>query len=117
MTQDSMSALRAEVEAAFEEASLQLDALLDGIPDDASVLEIDVAPTQEIAPAPQPVMAPPPPPPPPPPPAPALTTNVVAPSHVWQEAMDGNDPLVAFAPPPRMDWGPERQGFLRRSRH
>jgi hypothetical protein len=29
----------------------------------------------------------------------------------------GNDPIVAFAPSPRMDWGPEKDKGKRRSGH
>jgi hypothetical protein len=48
-------------------------------------------------------------PPPPPPTGPHPGTF----SPLQREADESTDPLEDFAPPPRMDWGPER-GLLRR---
>ncbi|MFP5298398.1 MAG: hypothetical protein ACLGHL_05375 [Actinomycetota bacterium] len=90
MTQDSLATLRAEVEAAFEEATSRLAHLLEVAPD---VVDVSV-PAAPAAPAAPRAMAPPPPPPPP--------------------ALVDDDPLDAFAPPPHMDWGPETRSFLRR---
>lgn len=45
----------------------------------------------------------------PPPPPPAL-----APLRVTVDESSDSDPIVDFAPAPRMDWGPERQGLLKR---
>ena len=82
---DSLAALRAEVDLAFEEARVQVAHALG-----------DAAP------------------PPPPPPVTATVPlyprieEAQAPSH-------GTDPITDFAPAPRMDWGPDRrQGLLKR---
>lgn len=111
MTQDSLAALRAEVEAAFEEATLQLGALIETT-SEISVADLEAVVAPEV---PTPVASSPPPPPPPPPSIP-VASEPVAPSTVWESAMGNDDPLVAFAPPPRMDWGPERQRRFRRFR-
>ena len=47
-------------------------------------------------------------PPPPPPPRPTVLTIET------EEVGLGPDPIADFAPAPRMDWGPERQGLLKR---
>jgi hypothetical protein len=47
---------------------------------------------------------------PPPPPAVVSSVSLV----IEQGGASGNDPIVEFAPAPRMDWGPERQGLLKR---
>ncbi|MEA2517572.1 MAG: hypothetical protein QOG16_1410 [Actinomycetota bacterium] len=95
----SLTALRAEVDKAFEDARVQVaHALGDAMP-----------------------------PPPPPPglatvPAPSRTpvpSRTPAPSRTAALEIDttngpGTDPITDFAPAPRMDWGPERQGLLKR---
>jgi hypothetical protein len=72
-----------------------------------------------FAPAPK-TPAPPPPPPkrlqgPPPPPPP----SVRRPNTVWtvleQAGVEKNDPIAAFAPAPRMNWGPENEAPIVRS--
>jgi len=102
---DSMSGLRAEVDRVFDEVREQVQARL------ATV-------TGEI-----PAVAPPPPPPP------ALEVPVVV--EVVEEASqtdldplwanfdddlspEGPDPIAAFAPSPRMDWGPDKGKRLKR---
>lgn len=47
-------------------------------------------------------------PPPPPPPVTHLDLEIA------ESAGAVGDPIVDFAPAPRMDWGPERQGLLKR---
>ena len=92
----SIGELRAEIDRTFENAMAEVASLLG---------------TRTQTPPP-PQSAPPPPPPPaagpmPPPPAPRAT--------IWSKlATDfqadpaSSDPIAAFAPSPRMDWGPER---------
>lgn len=87
---DSLSALRAEVDQAFENAR-------------AHVVE---------------ALAPPPPPPPPASPAPVAAV-APAHHEMWDgldtiQEIDAADPINSFAPPPRMDWGPSRTRLLRR---
>ena len=112
----SMNELRDEVDQAFEEARATV----------AAVLEPVVTRTSAT--------------PPPPPPAlsassqqspasppPSSDEEYVARGafrDVWaglheEISVDNDDPIAAFAPPPRMDWGPEktrRKGSLRRMR-
>jgi hypothetical protein len=73
-----------------------------------------------FAPSPSKPTPPPPPPrqvqtPPPPPPPPVRAE----PSTVWkvleQGGFQSNDPIAAFAPPPRMSWGPENEAPIVRS--
>ena len=87
---DSLAALRAEVDKAFEDARVTVSTTLRDLP------------------------VPPPPPPTnghklvshaPPPPLPRL--------KVEEPVAGAADPITDFAPAPRMDWGPERQGFLK----
>jgi len=50
----------------------------------------------------------------PPPPPPVMATTPV---FVYEEPQAaGSDPITEFAPAPRMDWGPERSGLLKRNR-
>ena len=48
----------------------------------------------------------------PPPPPPSSEGRMVV--TIEAEPSSGTDPIVDFAPAPRMDWGPERQGLLKR---
>lgn len=83
----TLSELRAEVDRAFEEARVQV----------AVTLGKAV--------------------PPPPPPAVVATSHGYAPLRVSEEPHAGvSDPITEFAPAPRMDWGPERPGLLKRNR-
>ena len=81
----SLSELRAEVDRAFEEARVQVAHALGDAP-------------------------------PPPPPASVMLST---PSPLYdlatpEPASIGADPIADFAPAPRMDWGPERQGLRKR---
>jgi hypothetical protein len=46
------------------------------------------------------------------PPPPPSTSSVTI--DIDGLSLQGSDPIVEFAPAPRMDWGPERQGLLKR---
>jgi len=91
---DSLTELRAEVDRAFDEAQSQVAEVLEKVP--VSVAS-DVPSGARVTV-------------PPPPPA-ARPDPFQALQH--EQAPD-NDPLTDFAPAPRMDWGPERSGVLRR---
>ena len=52
---------------------------------------------------------------PPPPPPRDDGTRRIEPAR-GRENEGGSDPIAAFAPPPRMDWGPERHQLLKRYR-
>ena len=103
----SMSELRDEVDQAFEEARATV----------AAVIEPVAAPMSS---------SPPPPPPPSSTPPPSDEEYVArgAFKDVWaglheEISIDNDDPIAAFSPPPRMDWGPEkslRKGGRRRLR-
>lgn len=82
----SLSALRAEVDRAFEEAQMVVDQS-HGAP--ASANE---------------VLLPPPPPP---------RSDLFARLQIEQSVTD-SDPMEGFAPAPRMDWGPERRKIFER---
>ena len=96
----SLTALRAEVDKAFEEARVQVaHALGDAMPPPPPPPGA-IAPTQlAAAPAPQPVAA-----------SPTRTAAL----EIDTTNGPGTDPITDFAPAPRMDWGPERQGLLKR---
>jgi hypothetical protein len=82
----SLSELRAEVDQAFEEARIKVAVSLGEV----------------LPPPPPPVMA---------------TTHSIASLRIQEEPQSGgSDPITEFAPAPRMDWGPERQGLLKRNR-
>jgi hypothetical protein len=125
-----LSTLRAEVDAAFEEAKLQVAAVLGGsttatavVPSPAPTVRPRIQVTLPEAEAPAsttpPVAAPaavgetPLKTPPPPPIGSNGRTNtqpLVVPS---QPLTNASDPITAFAPPPHMDWGPQRKRFRR----
>lgn len=84
---DSLAHLRAEVDRAFEQATVEVAAA------------ISAQPSAYVSAA---EMSPPPPPP---------TTRVF---ETIDQPTRASDPLVEFAPAPRMDWGPEKQFFKRR---
>ena len=84
---DSLAHLRAEVDRAFDDAKVEVASALSAIP--ASNMSLSNGG-----------------PPPAPPVRPVFETIDQAPL--------GADPLVEFAPAPRMDWGPEKQFFKRR---
>ena len=99
----SLGELRAEVDQAFEDARLEVAAVVSG------ASEADGAgPSTRIAP-------------PPPPPARSVPSTEQILAHkasVWKELEKDidltNDPIGAFAPPPSMDWGPEKSSRLKR---
>ncbi|MDQ3955842.1 MAG: hypothetical protein M3285_09865 [Actinomycetota bacterium] len=110
----SLDELRAEVDRSFEEARLEIEALVSsgsgGSPSPtpiaapvgpASPSTVPVAPVRRM--------------PPPPPPPPARKASY---GQVWKELEKDidltNDPINAFAPAPRLDWGPEKTKRLRR---
>jgi hypothetical protein len=93
----SISELRAEVDKAFEDARAEIATVL--------ITEVPGMPVQ-VGAVTQPPVAPAAP-PPPPPPASRFES-------VWQEqeaaqTETSSDPIIAFAPPPRMDWGPRKE--------
>lgn len=111
--------LRAEVDQAFAEAAAEVGRALAGAGGPAATAPLfdqeestpepvtsepvasgpqasGPASLQEVAPPAPPVARRGPPPPPPPPVYPRLD----------EEATSADDPIFAFAPPPRMDWGP-----------
>jgi hypothetical protein len=104
----SMGELRAEVDKAFEDARAEVAQLLAAAP-------VPPAPVEA------PVVTP------PPPPGPAqvqseASSEAGTTSHaVWEtlskdvsEPLAYEDPIAAFAPAPRMDWGPDRKTKRRR---
>ncbi|MFN2390094.1 MAG: hypothetical protein ABR575_10895 [Actinomycetota bacterium] len=103
----SLSDLRAEVDRAFEEARVQVAAALGPIassPEGARHEPPSAPPApsrQETAHRPAP----------PPPPAPSVWRALEA-----EEPTTQRDPIVAFSPAPRMDWGPEKSGLRSRRR-
>ena len=94
---ESMDEIRAEVDRAFEEARVQVAAITGEIPTVSSA--------------------------PPPPPLPedleeqTKTRMVEAWADFEEDAPNPTDPITAFAPDTRMDWGPagakKRRGFRR----
>jgi hypothetical protein len=82
-----LNELRAEVDRTFEEATAQVAKLLVPAPVPSLVGVAEAAP--------------------PPPPRPTVF------QRVHDETPAGNDPIAAFAPPPHMDWGPERKVLKR----
>jgi hypothetical protein len=108
----TLGALRAEVDAAFEEAKLQVAAVL-------GASQLNPAPASP-APSPRPALEPlrvaepgpvakvPPPPPP------ATIARIDTQPIVVPPPANGSDPITAFSPPPHMDWGPQRKRFGRR---
>jgi hypothetical protein len=101
---DSLSALRAEVDQAFEDARVAVGHALSEVPS-APASYSAPAPASYSAPAPAAQATP----PPPPPSAPAAKLRIEG-----GYTGEGHDPITDFAPAARMDWGPERQGFLKR---
>jgi hypothetical protein len=99
----SLGELRAEVDQAFEEARLEVAAVVSGASDtDNAEASTRLGP----------------PPPPPARPVPSTEQILAHKASVWKELEKDidltNDPIGAFAPPPSMDWGPEKTGVLKR---
>ncbi len=88
-----MSALRAEVDRAFADARFEVESVL----------------TATAPPPPVPVATAP---PPPRPSRPDTASQVLFTPPNQFAAVTQDDPITAFAPAPRMDWGPERRRFL-----
>ena len=82
---DSLTHLRAEVDRAFEQAKVEVAVAVGAAPSASS-------PAVNAPPAPP-------------------STRVF---ETIEQASTGPDPLVEFAPAPRMDWGPEKPFFKRR---
>lgn len=97
---DSLKALRAEVDIAFEHARAQVAEAITP----ASIAATPVGDSVSAVPAGQA-------PPPPPPPRPATTDKGVWAGLEQDTAAPPDDPIAAFAPAPRMDWGPDRTGL------
>ncbi|MGI8773549.1 MAG: hypothetical protein ACR2KQ_00850 [Actinomycetota bacterium] len=116
-TNGSLSELRAEVDKAFNDAQLQVASVLMAAPvAPEPPAAVPVATAMGADPLPRSTvhrMIPPPPPPPPPP----LTTtaSVAAGLAATSAPRIGADPIAEFAPPPRMDWGPQKSKGLKRS--
>ena len=123
-----MDDLKAEVEAAFETAQDEVRETLSplieqveaAVPQPEPVMAaVATMPTQIAPPAPPVTQAPAPQtrithvskrmsPPPPPPQRPKTNLEDLWGDMEGGKALDRQDPINAFAPPPRMDWGPER---------
>ena len=101
---ETLTDLRAEVDKAFEDAKVQVEEALGEI--DINVPPPPPGPRSKVAPSTgaQELDQP--------------GTPVRAYDDLWKgfeaEAARGDDPITAFAPPPRMDWGPERSKLRRR---
>ncbi|HEX2050971.1 MAG TPA: hypothetical protein VHJ34_10135 [Actinomycetota bacterium] len=117
--------LRTEVDDAFDDARVEIERAFEDVRAhvavDAAVVVAPAGPPPPPPPPPAPVHAPPAPPHAVvPPPADASDGFVARAATVWRslehdEAALAGDPIEAFAPPPRMDWGPERPALLSRS--
>jgi hypothetical protein len=135
METSSLDELKREVEAAFESAQDEvrdtLTPLLEQVEattvpqhEAQAVMAAAVAtmPARYAAPAIEQVTAPAEPastvsarprrqtPPPPPPKAPKTKFEALWEGMEGGKPLDQSDPINAFAPPPRMDWGPQRSG-------
>lgn len=100
----SLSELRAEVDDAFDKARSEVAELL------AATAAIGPAPVAGPAltnGTPPPRVAPPPPPPP----------RSVPQTPTTPAQPNGSDPISAFSPPPRMDWGPTERHSRFKRRH
>ena len=97
--------LRSEVDKAYDEASFRVASV---------IVEEGETPKGAVASR---SADPGPPPPPPPPPRPYRPSYDEMWAAYGDDAEVGNDPIAAFAPPPRMDWGPKRNLPFRRGAH
>ena len=106
----SLEALREEVDRVFEEARRQVEVLLGSGP------TAGPPPARGHAGPPRARPSTPPPPPPPLDPVRAIEDQrrTVFAALQAEEPLTVGDPIVAFAPAPRMDWGPERPGLRRK---
>jgi hypothetical protein len=105
----SITELRAEVDRAFDDARAEVAQMLASAPVPPAPIEGQVAPPTAV-PASVPAV------PGPPPPNQVHQPEQSNPHHaVWEALSEESslplaheDPIAAFAPAPRMDWGPER---------
>lgn len=106
---DDLAELRAKVNQAFEFAESQLQLLTADVPLEPEVAPVSVAAepaplsiqaSAPAVPAPARRLAPPPPPPP-------LAPQLFSPLPT-ADADRADDPITAFAPAARLDWGPEK---------
>ncbi len=105
---DPIAQLRAEVDHAFEKVEGQIAAALDPLAELAAENGIGAAEALAIAGGDSADDRT------------VLEEMRVTSKAVWkpleeETTVTGNDPIVAFAPAPRMDWGPERSRRKRRS--
>jgi hypothetical protein len=122
METTSLADLKAEVEAAFESAQDEVRDTLSPLLEQVEatppktyettsqplMAAVAVAPSLEVG-APAAVEQPTrPTPPPPPPKRPKSKFEALWEGMEGGKPLDRQDPINAFAPPPRMDWGPER---------
>ena len=121
----SLDELRAEIDRTFEEARLQVAAIGEAPPvADPPVpirplnppLAIEEATPVADPPVPIRPLNPPPAPPAPPPAAPTGPWAALSQEIELSAAVGAEDPISAFAPAPRMDWGPERDWLSKPSR-
>jgi hypothetical protein len=104
---DPIADLRAEVDRAFEKVQVDIAAALDPLQSLALENEIPApVASGSVEPTPEPEQM--------------LEDMQVTSKALWKPLEDetplsGNDPIVSFAPSPRMDWGPEKDKGKRRS--
>lgn len=105
----SMAQVRFEVEQAFAQAHAQVQTLVEPrieLSIDAPEVQVPPRVPRSLGPP----LAPPPPPPPP------IAANGSAYQRAWDRVEAGHgpssDPITNFAPPSRIDWGPERSFSL-----
>jgi hypothetical protein len=104
---DPIADLRSEVDKAFEKVQIDIKAALDPLQSLALENELPSA-VPATSTEPEPVSEQ------------MLDDMQVTSKALWKPLEDetplaGNDPIVAFAPSPRMDWGPEKDKGKRRT--
>ena len=118
----ALSDLKEQVDAAFEEARVDLQSTVWAGIDPADMLAPATLPPPPAAPERteprSPTRVPPPPPPPKPQEAAPATRPVGSPNSLWDNFTDqleeddavlsSSDPIAAFSPASRMDWGPAK---------
>ncbi len=110
----TLDALRAEVDRAFEDAAVQVAQVLTppppppGFPFRAPTGPVSARSDATSGAAAVPVAVH-----HVPAPAPILTAPALASSPAWS-SLPAADPIAEFAPPPRIDWGPDRTSTLKR---
>jgi len=104
----ALDSVRAEVDRAFEDAAVQVAQVLTPPPPPPPGLffrapapaPAAIRPVRETQPVPAP--------------APILTAPATAGAPGAWSSLPPADPIAQFAPPPRIDWGPERTSGLKR---